>query len=327
MNNFVIYAPAYDKNIGGICALHFLAHHLIALGAKHVYLTSPNKNPRWDGVLLDEQLVSRPMNTWFFKIYKMLVFLRKIAFIKTLYRKINRRIVALYPKFIWHFLDKKSTVVIYAENIKGNPLKAQHVVRWVLNDPNEDQGFGIYEPTDHVFKYHDFYKLDSKYVVRGILTAIDLRYHLDIYQNRNNTSRVGGAFLIKKGHHKNINQHPNSYTFIDDLFLRFSDEEKADYFNQIKTFISYDHMTFLSVQAALCGCESIIIPDEVGPYTAEQLKSKNPLFGIAYGHDDLQHAKSTAHLLRPYFEKLNEEQLQTISDFKTYCDNHIFRNG
>ena len=122
MNNFVIYAPGYDKNIGGICALHFLAHHLVVLGAKNVYLTAPNKNPRWDGTLLDEHLRSCRSSSWFFKLYKIFLVLRKIAFLKTFYRKINRRIVALYPKFIWNFLNRESTIVIYAENIKGNPL-------------------------------------------------------------------------------------------------------------------------------------------------------------------------------------------------------------
>jgi hypothetical protein len=39
--------------------------------------------------------------------------------------------------------------------------------------------------------------------------------------------------------------------------------ELADVFNQHETFISYDGASWLSVQAALCGCDSIV-PRPVG---------------------------------------------------------------
>ena len=44
---YLIDAPAYDKNVGGICALHYLAHALGQLGEKNVYLISHIGNPRW----------------------------------------------------------------------------------------------------------------------------------------------------------------------------------------------------------------------------------------------------------------------------------------
>jgi len=219
MHTYLIYAPAYDKNIGGICALHFLADQLIVNGAKHVYLTAPIKNNRWQGHLLDSLIGSKRLTSISYLVYRILVFLRRYVFLKTLTRKINRRILALYPVIVWHYLDLNNTVVIYPENIKGNPLQAKHVVRWVLNDPNEADGYGVYGQADHIFKYHDFYKVDSKYVVRGILTAIDLGYHLSVYQNKNLLSRDGGAYLIKKGHHKRLDQHPKSYPCIDNFFL------------------------------------------------------------------------------------------------------------
>jgi len=325
LKNYLIFAPEYDENIGGICALHFLADRLIFLGVKNVFLTSPRKNNRWNANLLDSFLQAKYDNSFKFRIYKILLFFRKLINVKTVYRKINRKILTLYPLFIWKFLNIENTVVIYPENIKGNPMGAKHIVRWVLNDPDESKGFGVFNESDHIFKYFDFYKVNSRYSIKGVLTAIDLSYHLKTYQNRNHNSRDGGAFLIKKGHHKTLNKHPNNFKFIDNIFLKFNDEEKAEFFNTIKTFISYDHMTFLSVQAALCGCESIIIPDESGSYSAEELKRKNRLFGIAYGYDDLVHAKTTLPMLRGYYEDLNDQYLQTIIKFKAYCENHIFR--
>ena len=79
-------------------------------------------------------------------------------------------------------------------------------------------------------------------------------------------------------------------------------------------------MTFLSVQAALSGCLSIIIPDNEGQYSKENLMKVNRIPGIAIGHDDRDWAKSTQKDLIPYLVKLNEEQLNTISSFKNYFE-------
>jgi uncharacterized protein YceK len=80
-------------------------------------------------------------------------------------------------------------------------------------------------------------------------------------------------------------------------------------------------MTFLSVQAALSGCLSIIIPDDEGQYSKENLIKVNRIPGIAIGHDDTDWAKSTQKDLITYLETLNEEQLNTILSFKNFFEN------
>ena len=101
-----------------------------------------------------------------------------------------------------------------------------------------------------------------------------------------------------------------------------SDEEAADFFNSIETFISYDDMTFISVQAALCGCNSIIIPGG-GDRSIENLKKVNRIKGVAYGFEDQDWVRSTADLLRPQFEKINTENLATIKVFYEYCEKRM----
>jgi hypothetical protein len=80
-------------------------------------------------------------------------------------------------------------------------------------------------------------------------------------------------------------------------------------------------MTFLSVQAALSGCLSIIIPDDEGQYSKENLMKINGIPGIAIGFDDVEFASSSQEFLIAYLENVNEEQLNTISNFKIYFEN------
>ena len=74
-------------------------------------------------------------------------------------------------------------------------------------------------------------------------------------------------------------------------------------FNRCEYFVSYDPCTFLSIIAAFCGCISIVYPVEglskeewlstiaVKKYMQE--KQINVLYGVAYGLEEIEWAKST----------------------------------
>ena len=213
-------------------------------------------------------------------------------------------------------------MVIYGETVRGNPLKASHIVRWIMNTPGVCGGDGVYELTDHIFQYHPWFTVNPDYEVRGLLTAIDLGYQLKTYQNKNLSTRKGGAYLVRKGRDKQLDQHPANFIHADPLLEKMNDEEAAAFFNSIDTLISYNDMTFISVQAALCGCNSIIIPGE-GDRSEENLKKINRINGIAYGLNDQEWVESTAQLLRPYFEAINTENQATIKGFYEYCEKTI----
>ena len=147
---------------------------------------------------------------------------------------------------------------------------------------------------------------------------MDLDWHLKTYTNQKKLTRTGGAYLIKKGGYKNLTHHPDNYQCVDSLFENLTDYEKNEFFNRIQVFISYDHMTFLSVQAALSGCLSIIIPDDEGQYSKENLMKINRIPGIAIGHNDIYWAKATQKDLTSYLENLNYSNLKTISNYNDY---------
>lgn len=319
---YIIQSPAYDKNVGGFCALHYLADRLIHLGAKEVYLTTDELNPRWHAktINLDKPffLGSTPLD----RFYKFLGILKTYVFFKTFKRKLTRLQNRLFPKVLWRYFNKDQTVVICGEALKGVPFDAKNVVRWIMNTPGVCGGDGVYELTDHIFQYHPWFEVDKRYEVKGLLTAIDLEFQLKTYQNKNLPNRQGGAYLVRKGRDKKHNQHPANFVRADSLLEKMTDQEAADFFNSIETFISYDDMTFISVQAALCGCKSIIIPGE-GDRSLENLTKVNRIKGVAYGFEDEEWIQNTGSLLRPHFEALNAENLSTIKAFYQYCEKNI----
>jgi tetratricopeptide (TPR) repeat protein len=94
-------------------------------------------------------------------------------------------------------------------------------------------------------------------------------------------------------------------------------EELVKIFNEKKYFYCYDYASFLSLQAALCGCISIVVPYE--DITAEQWMgmNRNRVFGIAYGEENIEHAVTTLDKVRPNIEKLEDEFYENVKEFIT----------
>ena len=80
-------------------------------------------------------------------------------------------------------------------------------------------------------------------------------------------------------------------------------------FNSCKRFYSYDTETYLSILAALCGCESVVVPYK--QVTKDQVLGKQPAFkyGVAYGLEDLDYANTTREDLREYLLNLEQQQI------------------
>ena len=320
---YIIQSPAYDKNVGGFCALHYLADRLIALGAKEVYLTTDVLNPRWQAKTIN---LDKPFflgNSFIERFYGFLGVLKPYVIFNTFKRKLTRLQNRLFPKVLWRHFDIDQTVVICGEALVGVPFGAKHVVRWIMNTPGVCGGDGLYSESDHIFQYHPWYPVNEKYKVQGLLTAIDLEYQLKTYQNKNLPTRKGGAYVVRKGHAKKLDQHPKDFVHADPLLEKMTDEETADFFNSIETFISYDDMTWISVQAALSGCKSIIIPGE-GDRSEGSLKKINRINGVAYGFNDEEWVQRTASLLRPSLEQSNQRYIGTIEAFYGYCEQKFY---
>lgn len=217
--------------------------------------------------------------------------------------------------------DKENDVVVYPEIVRGNPMGFKNVVRWILNTPGMmNAGVGgnpdtseSWKYSDLIFKYAKRFLHPKKFEVAGELRAMDVR--LDFWQNYNR-ERNGTCHLFRKVYNKKKDQHPEDSLRIDG----YNDVAFREFFNSKERFICYDSECFTAVQAALCGIEVVVIPDVFGS-TAEEWRAGFPYFqkGIAYGFDDLDHAKKTLPNVRQNMAVLEKETILLTSKFVETC--------
>uniref|UniRef100_A0A6C0ARY3 Glycosyltransferase n=1 Tax=viral metagenome TaxID=1070528 RepID=A0A6C0ARY3_9ZZZZ len=244
-------------------------------------------------------------------------------------------------------------VVIYCEGIEGNPLKAKNVVRWMLS------ALGQNVPYDRV---HDWGKNELVYFFNSekminncpdkvgslykYLTIIFLDPNMKVYVPP--VIRYHCCYTIRKLfiHGKAIETiHPP-----ESFEIGHYREQNAfiDIFNNHEIFVSYDPLTFLSIMAPMCGCVSIVYPIE-GVTEMEWLKMTaakeyvekhniSKLYGVSYGTDSVEWAKSTLHLVRKQWEDIINYYItahlpsfiQDINNFETMqntIDNIYFESN
>jgi hypothetical protein len=217
-------------------------------------------------------------------------------------------------------LPSPDCIVVYPEGVKGNPLNARHYVRWLLNSPGEcppgspDMVYS-YGPDDLIISTIDYVTQQTKEIF-GLeihdahLTAYE--NYLDVFVDKG-LPRQGSCFTRRKAIDKPVAD------YIPDDALEFgmiqSPQESAEIFQSREVFYSYDHLTHFSLQAVLCGCLSIVVPD--GKVTAEEWYQQVEAhkYGIAYGIDEIPHAKATAHLVRDHLAGMESRSLEQTRRF------------
>lgn len=212
-------------------------------------------------------------------------------------------------------LDPEDTVIIYPEVVSGNPHGFRFVIRWILNEVGIIGGdSSTWGDRDLVFSYAEYFNGKEKNKVVGELRAFDLK--LDYWKNLN-YHRNGECYVVRKGKNKTLDKHSPDSKNIDS----YDNNILLNEFNTCERFVCYDSECFLAIQAALCGCEVVVIPKE--GISKDEWKSRFPYFqyGIAYGFDDLDHAKDTLHLVKPHMESLECESLQLTREFVEICEN------
>ena len=96
--------------------------------------------------------------------------------------------------------------------------------------------------------------------------------------------------------------------------------------NKSQNFICFDDASFCANQAAMCGCNTIIIPDP--RLDAETWRSEREgylKYGVAYGFDEneIEYAKQTRHLIKPYLQEFNDKSIDQCRNFIDYWNNII----
>lgn len=296
MKKILIVAPSYSANNGGSIVLHKLCHIINCLG-REAYLFPFVDNFELNKFNYKSILVK------FFKKHLREPF-RKFKTIPNL----NTPVLKQRPENI----ATDEWIVVYPEIIFGNPLYAKNVVRWLLHDPGFHSKKIYFNSGELYFRISDRFNaitINGSKCSESFLQVF--HFPLDLY-NLEHTSkkREGTAYCIRKGKGREIVHNLSNSILIDNL----DHNEIAVIFKSVKQFISYDPHTTFSYFAALCGCDSIIIPEN-NITEEEWLPNPQDRYGLAYGFNNLEKARKTRHLLPGLFEKLERESIASAKNF------------
>ena len=289
---FVIYGPHYDDNSGGSIALYKLCRVLTELGHDAKIWHWTRAHP------FESRLINGKYTTYF-------------NYGPTIKREDD-------PHFFTYKNatpeDAAEAIVVYPEIVEGNPLGAERVVRWLLNKPGALFGpatvaFGLNELT---FYFDDPFLPDG-WTADPMRKLRVIEWKWDVYKRTNYGRREGTCYMVRKGETLPLTYHPEGAIQVDGL----SHRELAEIFNQCEQFISYDNYTAYSVYAALCGCDSIVVPRE--DVNAEEWHEAFP-FGVAYGFDDLDRARRTMPNVVSMIADMEADNLKMVNNFVSICE-------
>lgn len=245
--------------------------------------------------------------------------LNKLYFDAYIYYRNNTSYVNHYGLDIniWpnnHILDDK-TIVIYPEIVDNNPLNGKNIVRWLLHKPGFWTGRVNYGSDDLIVAY-------GKHMGGGLYTITDQQLLNIVYIMNNIYSnldlpRKNVCFSVRKCK-KYSKSHPENSICIDGK----SHEEINHIFNICHTFISYDTYSYYSVYASLCGCDSVIIPEH-GVSKEQWRPDIKDTYGLAYGFDDIEYARSTRNLLIDDINNRKKNDMNTVKKFTELCESYF----
>jgi hypothetical protein len=290
--DFIIHSVRFDDNAGGAIALHRLCDLLNRVGERAWLWDS--RRPMWNP--------ERPLSS---------------AWHRAHYRLSGReRRYRVGPGFTTPLADEarlREAIVVYPEVVDGNPLYAERVVRWLLHRPGHHTGRVNFGRDDRYFYYQKAFddprlNPDPGNLLR-VMFVLD-----DIYRQSNFGPRSGTCYILRKGRGRTLVHDSAESLLVDDL----SHRQLAEVFNRVEACISYDTYTMYSLYAALCGCLSIVVPED-GVSKEQWYPDPADRHGLAYGFDDLEHARATRHLLLPRIKAQEHEANASVLEFVTKC--------
>ena len=215
-----------------------------------------------------------------------------------------------------HQLAGVEPVVIYPEVVAGNPLKARHVVRYLLNHP----GFLTKTPLDKLgWHTRDLVYTHGWDIVPPGWHANLLQVPLldtSTYYNRGDEQRSGS--LVWFSRFLNAGGQPLPLT-ADSTEISFrvplrTPAQLAELYRGAEVLYTYEHST-ACFEALLCGCPVVYLPNPL--FLSAPVHSYLGDDGVAWGNDpaQLEKARATvANVGRKYQQTIDEFQGE-LQDF------------
>ena len=317
-------APASGKRRIIVCIPRFATGGPIAMYALARYLREAGHDARvfWYGPW--RRVPGDDLSYWYYRELFNLVDASKAARVK-LFGPERYEGDVRFPAYIHpdmkgvprKFLSscRADDVVIYPEEIYGNPLGARNVVRWLLYFNRYVGEPAAYGDDDQFFCYKIAFN-DEELNPRKRILYVN-HFNLDFYKQTNFGERSGTCYLIKKGARRPDLPAEFDGPLLDDM----PEREKVRLFNECKRFVSYDLHTAYSSIAVMCGCESVVVP-EPGKSRADYETSELSYDGIAFDDspEELAHAAATRERMIGSFEAFNENSRLDAAQFGRWVD-------
>ncbi len=288
---FYIVAPEYTRVSAGIKALHYLCHALNSIGQPaFMYLSQAQynshspyarnlTNPDWNTEILTQDTAEHH--------YKM----------------------GLTP------------IVIYPETIPGNPLGAKVVMRYVMNYPGHLGGDTEYHEDEILYGYSKKLAEAVGFPEQNLFIPVSDTsiYHppKDIH-----APRKGSCFWSAKyeQHHKGkllpITRQSTKITRYEKNSQ--TPREIAELFRTSEVFYTYEN-TALAIEAMLCGCPAVFIPNE---HLTEVIGLDELGWnGFAWGTEPeaLERARQTIHLGQENYYALCDQFWHQLLNMVNHC--------
>lgn len=206
--------------------------------------------------------------------------------------------------------DNKNFIAVYPEIVNGNPMEANTVVRYLLNEPGVMSNGIEPSPTEfdasdklYVFsKLFNTVKADEDHLM--FLPILDLR----LFHDQRRRQRPYKCVFVGKGTDRGL--HPKDCIPID-RNLAQDQNHLADFFNSCEVMYAYDPVSAMYEIARLCGCRVVLFNEK---YTKEQFSEYEPgMEGISWGKDE--EIKVNSENFRQRYLGLREEFARKLDLF------------
>jgi hypothetical protein len=200
---------------------------------------------------------------------------------------------------------------IYPETIRGNPLEARTVVRWVLNRPGLLGGDEIYDEAEHVYCYTGVYRPYIRNRIQGKLYLPTIDEKLFYCDDANLSKRSLECCYIGKSRWQDGIVERRGLVEITRDYPRKSELGKL--FRAARVLYCFDNSSIITYEALLCGCPVVIIPDGTQS-KADYERSELGLDGIAWGKDEFSSAPVDVVALRKKLHDIKRQFSAQLSD-------------
>lgn len=214
----------------------------------------------------------------------------------------------------YHFENDIPPIVVYPETFKSDQLVAPFKVEYFLNYPGEK----FDGKPDLLLAYSSNIALRLSVIGSPLLKLNILVSDNNFFVPPEINRRQGSIFYAGKyKYHYHGKTAPLTDGMIEigrDPKKSQSPEEIRRLFQESEYFYCFED-TALVLEALLCGCPVVLIPNH---YFSESLAYKELKgFGIAWGdsQDQLEHARKTVHLVRGLYFDLSSSTIESLKLF------------